>query len=599
MSSNTNYEIEPYLMVVLSKRFENIARQMTNTLLRSARSVVINTAHDFSCSIADNHAMLLCLGKGLPIHLASSGLVAETMTELFDDIRPGDCYLNNSPYHGNTHHADHTVLVPVFYQGEHLFTTLSRAHQADCGNSLPTTYMPFSPDIYAEGALNFPCVRVQRDYRDVEDVLRMARMRIRVPDLWYGDFLAAVGACRIGERELIALCKKYGPETIKSFVRQWHVYGRKRMTDAIAGLPKGTWVHETKLDPFPFVADNGITVRLKMTIDPDVGTITLDFTDSDDRVSGGLNMSRATVMAAGITGVLNNLDPTLPNNGGAFDRIRFVMREGSVVGPAEHPHCCSMATTTVADRVVNVVQSCFAKLGNNRGMAEGALGMPASSAVISGTDPRKGNKPYVNHMLIVGAGGPAVYGYDGYLAYGIPVCGGVVHSDSVEVAEQRFPIQFEKNEIIADSGGAGRWRGAPGVECRVYERFGPGIWAYAIDGHHYPASGVVGGGKGRRQDVWKYKKKDESKIRIEMPKVSQEVLTPEEVLVSESGGGGGYGDPLDRDPEKVRWDVRREYVSLAAARDIYGVAIDTGHETCTVDVDATEDLRREMREKRT
>jgi N-methylhydantoinase B len=309
-------------------------------------------------------------------------------------------------------------------------------------------------------------------------------------------------------------------------------------------------------------------------------------------------MSRATVMAAGITGILNNLDPTLPNNGGAFERIRFIMREGCVVGPAQHPHCASMATTTVADRVVNVVQSCFAQLGEKMGMAEGALGMPASSAVISGTDPRKGNAAYVNHMLIGGAGGPAVHGYDGYLAYGIPVCGGVVHSDSVEVAEQRFPILFMKNEIIPDSGGPGCWRGAPGVECRICERFSPGTWAYAMDGHFNPAAGVAGGYSGRRQDAWKFRADDPAQTRIEMPKVSQEVLIPGEVLVSESGGGGGYGDPLARDPERVRRDAREGYITLEGAKEVYGVVLNTDPDTWAVDLEATEALRLEIRGKR-
>jgi N-methylhydantoinase B len=594
MADESSHKIEPYLMVVLSRRFEIITRQMTNTLLRSARSVVINTARDFSCSIADHTGRVLCLGDGLPIHVASSGLIAETMTELFDDIRPGDCFLNNSPYHGNTHHADHTMSVPVFHEGRHLFTTMARAHQADCGNSQPTTYMPFAKDIYEEGALNFPCVRVQRDYADLKDILRLARMRIRIPDLWYGDFLAAVGACRIGEREIAALCRKYGAETIEAFVEEWQDYGRQRMVEAIRQLPGGVWANETRLDPFIFVADQGIRVHLKMTVEPEEGFITLDFSESDDVVPGGLNMSRATVMAAGITGILNILDPTLPKNGGAFSRIKFIMRQGSVVGPAQHPTCASMATTTVADRVVNVVQSCFAQMGRDLGMAEGALGMPASSSVISGTDRRRQNAPYVNQLIIGGMGGPAVHGFDGYPAYGIPVAGGVVHSDSVEVDEQRFPILFEKNELIADSGGPGRWRGAPGVECRIRQRFDPGVWIYPIDGHYNPAQGVAGGGPGRFQDVWKLRTADQT--RVELPKLSQEILSPGEVLVSESGGGGGYGSPLDRDPERVRRDVLEGYVSAAQAKETYGVIIDTLPETLAVDLTATKQVRQSRKE---
>jgi N-methylhydantoinase B len=596
MAEEGSGRIEPFLMVLLSRRFEAISRQMTNTLLRSARSIVVNTARDFSCSISDASGRLVCLAEGLPIHVASSGLVAKVMSELFEDIRPGDCFLNNSPYYGNTHHADHTMCVPVFFEGEHLFTAMARAHQADCGNSEPTTYMPFARDLYQEGALDFPCVRVQRDYQDVKDVVRMARMRIRVPDQWYGDFLAAVGACRIGEREIAELCRKHGAEIIKAFSNEWQEYGRKRMIEAIRALPKGTWLNENRLDPFPLVADEGIRIRLRMTIDPDEGVITLDFTESDDAVPGGLNMSEATVLAAGITGVLNNLDPTLPQNDGAFSRIRFVTRENCVVGPAEHPTCASMATTTVADRVINVVQSCFAQLGGKTGMAEGALGMPAACSVISGTDPRRGGAPYINQLTVGGLGGPALHGHDGWLTYGIPVTGGVLHGDSVEMDEQRFPILFECHELIPDSGGAGQWRGAPGVECRIRQRLAPGVWIYPSDGHFNPAKGVAGGRPGRRSDVWKYSLTDPR--RQDLPKVSQECLQPGEILVSESCGGGGYGDPLDRDPEKVRWDVREGFVSLEEARNVYGVIVDTGTELHAVDREGTKRLRAELRERR-
>ena len=160
------------------------------------------------------------------------------------------------------------------------------------------------------------------------------------------------------------------------------------MMEAIRGLPAGGLDQRNQAGPLYFRGRPGRGHPGQgWTIDPEDCYITLDFSESDDTVPGGLNMSRATVMAAGITGVLNNLDPTLPQNGGAFSRIRIVMREGSVVGPAAHPTCASMATTTVADRVINVVQSCFAQIGREIGMAEGSLGMPASSAVISGVGP--------------------------------------------------------------------------------------------------------------------------------------------------------------------------------------------------------------------
>jgi len=587
--------IEPYLMVVISRKLEAITREMNNILLRSARSSVMATARDFSCSITDTKHGIVCVAEGNANHVVGSTLVARVITDLFDDIRPGDCFLNNSPYYGNNHHADFTTSVPVFYKGEHLFTTNARAHQADCGNSQPTTYMPFSKDVYEEGALDFPCVRVQRDYKNIEDIIRMCRGRIRVPDQWYGDYLAQVGAARIGEREIIKLCDKYGVDTIKTFAEQWQDYGKRRMIEAISKLPKGTWMGETKFDPVPGVSDKGITFRLKMTVDPDEGYITLDFTHSDDCVPGGFNMDEATVLAAGNIGVLNNLDPTIPHNEGAFSRVKLELREGCVAGRPIMPTCCSIATSPTVQRPINLVQSTFAQLGEDMGMAEGGLALPPSVSVVSGVDWRTGTS-YVNQLVLGILGGPAVYGHDGWVTYGEPDCGGAIYIDSIEVNEKKYPIIWDHNEIITDSGGAGRWRGAPGACCIARPRHDPGTWAYVCDGHFSPAEGVHGGGAGKAADVWKYN--IHKKERVDLPKSSFEVLTPDEAIVSESCGGGGFGEPLNRDPEKVRWDVREGYVSVEKSRDVYGVVINTAPEQYAVDYKATDKLRGKIKNRK-
>ena len=383
-----------------------------------------------------------------------------------------------------------------------------------------------------------------------------------------------------------------------AFEEQWQEYGKRRMTDAIKTLPAGTWEHETRHDPLPFVAPDGIPIRVKMTVDPVEAYITLDFTGNIDSLPCGMNMSESTVMACGVAGVLNNLDPTLPHNWGAFSRIIVKMREGSVVGKTKHPGCASMATTNVADRVINVVQSCFAKLGKEKGMADGALGMPAAAASVFGVDWRKDNAVYVRQLIMGASGGPGHYGYDGWLGYGMPVVAGVVHLDSAEVDELALPILVDKHEFITDSGGPGQWRGAPGIECRQRPRHDPGSWGFISDGHYNVAQGVNGGQSGRPSDVWKYDINKGEKEKIDLPKVSLETLQPSEMLVSESCGGGGFGDPLDRDPEKVKYDVRAEFVSARCARDVYGVVVDTSREQYTVDYPATKALRAELRKQK-
>jgi hypothetical protein len=190
-------DLDPILMAVLANRLNAIVREMTNTLLKTARSAVLAVVRDFSCSIVTGDNRLLCAAEGAPVHIFGSSLQTAAMCELHPDLAPGDAFLHNDPYLGNTHPADHMYMVPVFVDGQHLFTACAKAHQADCGNAIPSTYYANARDIYEEGALIFPCVRVQRDYAHVDDIIRMCRRRIRVPEQWYGDYLASIGSARV------------------------------------------------------------------------------------------------------------------------------------------------------------------------------------------------------------------------------------------------------------------------------------------------------------------------------------------------------------------------------------------------------------------
>src|SRR3989304_5173584 len=200
-------KLDAVTLAVLNKRFEAVTTKMANTLLRTGRSGVLNLARDFSTSVVTHDCQLLTGAESLPIHhLSGADLMARSMMNLHPNLRRGDAFLHNSPYHGCSHPADHTILVPVIDErGVHHFTVWVKAHQADCGNGQPTTYMGHARDVYEEGALIFPPTKVQENYRDNEDGIRMCQLRIRVPEQWHGDYLAMIGAARIGEREVLAM----------------------------------------------------------------------------------------------------------------------------------------------------------------------------------------------------------------------------------------------------------------------------------------------------------------------------------------------------------------------------------------------------------
>jgi N-methylhydantoinase B len=558
------------LLAVLAHRFDAIVREMTNTLFRTGRSAVLNTAKDFSCSVVTAENELLSAAEGLQIHVFGAGLQTRSMSELHDDLAEGDAFLHNDPYTGNTHTADHTILVPVFVDGEHLFTACAKAHQADCGNSAPSTYMPFARDVYEEGGLNFPCVRVQRGYEDVVDVIRMCRRRIRVPDVWYGDYLAALGSARVGERRLKELVAKYGAETVRWFVGAWLDYSERRMAHAIEQLPRARLTGHGIHDPLPGLPD-GIPVDVSITVDPDEAVIEVDLRDNVDCVPAGVNLSEACTLAGVIIGVFNCLDPEVPRNAGSFRRLRIHLRENCVVGIPRFPASCSMATTNVVNRLINAIQTAFAEIGDGFGLAEGGVSMGVGFSVVSGTDRRHGGAPYVNQLLLGNNGGPAAAGCDGWITYGLPDCAASIYHDSVEIIERKYPIRVRSARLLPDSGGAGRFRGGPASEVVLGPTRDPMTAHYFADGNVHQPKGVRGGKPGLASGASKL---EVDGSRTPLPPIHGVEIQPGEWLVGIECGGGGYGDPRARDPQRVRADVLEGWVSSEQARQVYGVVFD-------------------------
>ncbi len=587
-------EMDPVLVSVMANRLDGIVREMTNTLLRAARSAVISSARDFSCCIVTGDNRLLASAEGLPVHIFGCHVQTENMCRYHaGDIREGDAYLDNDPYGGNTHPADHTFMVPVFVDGEHLFTTVAKCHMADIGNSIPSSYFARATDVYHEGALVFPGVRIQRDFRNEASVERMCRSRIRVPDQWYGDYLAGLGSARIAERRLKAFCEKYGSAAVKAFIEAWFDYSERRMADSIARLPKASLVNRGRSDPLEGIVDDGLELTVKVDIDPGAGRIHVDLRDNPPCVDCGLNTSRSAATSAVVGAIFNSLDNDIPRNAGSFRRLGFDYADNSVVAAPVFPHSCSTATTNVAERLVNITQSAFAQLGDGFGLSEGGTGLGTGMAVLSGRDDRRGNAPYVNRMMLSTNGGPASPQADGWVNYAIPVIAGLMYRDSVEIDELKHPFRITELGLVTDSAGAGRRRGAPAQTITYTPTGNPVTVVIPCDGQYAPPRGVVGGRDGTPGSTHLVGANGEEE---KLPNVVTVQLQKGQAIRGRDSSGGGYGDPLTREPERVLKDVLEGWESPEKARDVYGVvftgAIDD--DSLAVDPAATAARRAEL-----
>ena len=579
------------LTAVIANRLNGIVREMENTMLRAARSAIIAAARDFSCVIITADNQLLSTAEALPVHIFGSHLQSKSMCDLHPDLAEGDAFLHNDPYLGNTHAADHTILVPVFFEGEHVFTASAKAHQADCGNAIPSTYSAGAKDVYAEGSLIFPCVRVQRDYKMNDDIVRMCKARIRVPQQWNGDFLAAIGAARVAERRLKELCAKYGREAIKEFVQNWLNYTEELMVQEIRKMPAGRFVKTATHDPLPGIVPDGVPLKLTLEVKPEEALIEVDLRDNIDCIDAGLNQSEACALNNVIAGIFNCVSPDIPNNSGAFRRFKILLRDDCVVGRPSFPHSCSVATTNLAGRLVNLTQSAIAELGDGYGLAEGGCSVGCGYAVVSGNDFRRGGEPYINQLFVSLNGGPGSPLADGWASYAGPQSPGSSYRDSIELDEIKHPILFKSLRLLPGSGGAGRMRGSPASEVVFGPRKDKMTAVVASDCNKYPPKGVRGGHEGAPSATFRV---DNDGLEAPLPNAYRIELEQGEWLRGHEAGGGGYGDPLERDAERVLHDVLEGWETPERAREVYGVALtgSVSREDLAIDHDATAELRR-------
>jgi N-methylhydantoinase B len=574
--------IDPITLEVVSEGLIAIVREMRASVIRASYSPVIWELDDFSCALFDPQAQMIAQSEDHPGHvLPMPWSVRCAMEDFAGDIRPGDVILLNDPYRGGTHLNDVTMLYPVFEEGDLFIFPAVRAHWADVGGMTPGSYSGLSTNIYQEG-VRIPPIKICEEGKLNRAAMALLLANMRLPDDRRGDFNAALGACRVAEGRIRKLLARYGRKTVLDCIALSLDRSERRLRAKIAALPDGEYVHEDYLEFYEDGRLDPVLMRLTLTVKGD--EIVADFSGSSPQAPGVVNSSLATTGAGVFVAIKATLDPEGPINQGVFRPIRLVAPEGSIVDVRQDAP--AGAHGEVRKRAVSVTLAALAQVAP--GLVSGDLCGTSFPNAIGGHDPAR-QRDYVYYEAPAGGNG----GFredDGSSAYGNIDFGNIRTIQTAEALESGMPLLVERCELRRDSGGEGEMRGGLGMRRELVLLAGEGRYSALSDRAVIPPFGVGGGGPAAPVNVSVIR----NGVELTFPtpgKVTGYPLVSQDVVVMQSAGGGGYGDPLARDPERVRQDVAAGHVSAARARDGYGVVLSPDGR---VDEDRTRARRAEL-----
>lgn len=581
----TTATVDPVTAAIIRGAFETVCFEAATHLGRAASSPIINQSNERNGSIIDAHGRLAAVSIGTPHLVFISQLTVRYGLQFFKDYDwgPGDIFVGNDPDFGGGHLPDYNVYAPVFDdQGELVLIQALQAHQGDTGGKDPGGFTLEATDIFTEG-LAIPCMKIVHRGEKRRDVIKLLERNNRFPS-FAGDLAAMIGAVQHCVKRLEDVVRKWGSEVVKAAVNHNIDHTEQRFREEIAKWPDGTYSADVFID-HDTLGTKDVKVHVSCTVKGD--HLTVDLTGTDDRPQlVGVWNTFANSRGYAMTQLASMIDPGIVKNEGLFHAVDIILPENSIVHPpvnkpaalgSFHPACEIIEAICVA--MSEVVPERSTPQVYKIGMPNAVIGFKHGQMWMDqGVDARSMDSS-------------AVQGIDGWGSSCVGL-GNLLLSEA-EDAEARFPIINISREMTTDSGGAGQWRGQPG-SLNVKQVLEPTMaMAWMVSSTH-PLRGLCGG-----EDAGPYSNHFEvgtpNEYRIELSKQAQ--LPADAVIAYQHGGGGGFGPALQRDPEAVRDDVLDEKVSLAAAREKYGVVLTGTLEEydLAVDAAATEALRRKMK----
>ena len=555
---------DPATFVVIKNSLYAAAEEMKVVLAKTAYSPILKVAGDYSCGIFDISGQMVAQGPDLPIHLGSMPDAVKAVVSAFETFEEGDVFIHNDPYFGGSHLPDVNVVSPAFYNDKLIGFACIRAHWPDVGSASPGSYGAVT-EIYGEG-LRLPPVKLYSKGLLNKDVDAIIFANVRTPDERRGDLGAQIAANRRATERLGALADKYGVDVLVATMAEVLNYSEKMMRTLLARLPDGKSTFEDFCDGDGVIEEGDAedtTFQIKMTVEKTGEHISVDFSGTDDAVSGPMN-APLSVTASGVFCALKTIidpDGLIPPNSGCWRTITVSAPKGCVLN-AEFPSPVVYANHEISHRVCDMTFGAVAEFWPNNTMACSQ----GTSAVVTfgGEDPRNKQR-YVSYETIKGGFG-ARPNKDGINA----IASGISNTMNtpIEILEMSFPVRVDEYVLVTDSGGAGRFRGGLGAS-RTWTVLDHKARASAcLERTKSAPFGLLGGKPGLAAKIW-----------TEAPNGNKGIAPGKGGFDVPNGGqihlrvpgSGGFGDPSERDVNAIKQDVLDGYVSEEAAKTQYGV----------------------------
>jgi len=575
-------QVNPITLEVVCESLRAIVKEMRASIIRASFSSAIYELDDFSCALFNPQADMVAQSDDHPGHVMPMPWSVKCAMEDFQgNIFPGDVLLLNDAYRGGTHLNDVTLLYPIFNDGELFIFPAVRAHWADVGGMTPGSYSGLATSIYQEG-VRIPPIKLYERGKVNEGVMRLLLSNMRLPDERYGDLNASLGACRVAEQRIEKILGKYGRTLVLDCICENLDRSERRIRARIQDLPDGEYCYEDYLEYYDGDVLDPVLMRLRLKVSGD--QLTADFDGSSPQVPGVVNSSLAVTGAGVFVAVKSTLDPQGPVNSGAFRAIALNAPEASIVDVrADAP---AGAHGEVRKRAVSVMLGALAQVIPEA--VSGDLSGASFPNSIGGYSKSR-DRSYV-YIEVPAGGNGGFLEADGSSAFVNVDFGSIRSIHNVESLESDMPLQVRSCVLREDSGGEGQRRGGLGMrrELRLCE--GEALYSVLGDRAIIPPFGMHGGGPAKQLSV-SWERGQTVKLFGTPGKVTGHRIQKGDVVIMESAGGGGYGDPLNRDPEDVRSDMLSGYITRHRAEAGYGVLF-TGE--WEVDDDRTSALRLDM-----